>query len=114
MSRMEVPEGGGFLSPDFLIVFTRSETESIADAMSAGATAAGFIPDPVVSKVVAASGALIALMARRAVRKDKTLGIKVRIFPPGYIIPFIGLYASIYARLALTRIWIFSLDLSRP
>lgn len=72
----------------YAVYFSKSETESIADALSAGSVAASFIPDPVISKIAAAGGAILAIVARRAVRNDKKLGLRVMSFPTAAIIPF--------------------------
>jgi hypothetical protein len=77
MSNLEIPKESGFLVPDFVVYFTESESHSIADSLSAGSTAAGFIPDPTVSTVVAATGAILALMARRAIRQGRKVGVKI-------------------------------------
>jgi hypothetical protein len=43
MAEIKIPEGG-FWGPDFIVYFSTSESHSIADGLSAGATAASFIP----------------------------------------------------------------------
>ncbi|MFI6494786.1 hypothetical protein [Streptomyces sp. NPDC050564] len=57
------------------IYFTKEETEDLADSASAVAIVAAAIPDSTVSKVVAASAGIIALLAQRAKRKGQGLGL---------------------------------------
>ena len=57
------------------VLFTREETEEAADAAAAAAILSAAIPEPVVSKAVAAYASAIALFARRALKKGKALGL---------------------------------------
>lgn len=61
------------------IYFTESESEDIADSISAGSIAATLIPEPTVSKIVAVLGGVLALAARRAIKKGKKLGVTVKL-----------------------------------
>jgi hypothetical protein len=59
------------------LYFTKEETSDIADGASAVAVVAAAIPDSTASKVVAAAAGLIALLAKRAERKDQILGVVI-------------------------------------
>ncbi len=58
------------------LYFTKEETENLADALAVAGIASASIPEPLISKAVAMSAGLVALVARRALRKDKALGLQ--------------------------------------
>ncbi|WP_147998934.1 hypothetical protein [Streptomyces sp. uw30] len=60
------------------IKFTTKETLDIADATNMTGVAAGFIPDPTLSKIVAACLTLSGILLRRAVRDGYKLKVKVK------------------------------------
>ena len=59
------------------VLFRRDEVEGLAEAATAAAIAGAVVPDPGASKAIAACGGLLALLARRAKRKDKGLLVVV-------------------------------------
>lgn len=61
---------------DKKLYFTKEETDNFADAATATAITAAAIPDPVVSKVVAMYAGTVSLLARRASRKGRALGLR--------------------------------------
>ncbi|RJQ78502.1 hypothetical protein D5S17_13190 [Pseudonocardiaceae bacterium YIM PH 21723] len=61
------------------VKFSRSETEDIADASNAAGVAAAFIPDPILSKIVAAGLTLAGLGLRRAVRNGQRLRLDIKL-----------------------------------
>lgn len=63
------------------IHFSKKETDAIADGASAAALMAVCIPEPAASKSFAAAAGLCALIAKRAQRQDKALGLTYR-WPP--------------------------------
>ncbi|MER6955015.1 hypothetical protein [Streptomyces sp. NPDC000618] len=67
------------------LYFTKKETEDIADAASAATVISAAIPDVGVSKAVALMAGLVAILARRAKRKGKALGLTWVSFGP---VPF--------------------------
>ncbi|MGT2526466.1 hypothetical protein ACU4GG_04085 [Streptomyces nojiriensis] len=78
--------------PYVLVVhFSTSETDSIADGTSVLSLAAGAVPDPIVSKIVAGMAGVVTLMARRASRKGGVLGVVqplMLFYPMGMGMPF--------------------------
>lgn len=72
-----MPTASGNLMEGWEIRFTASETQDIAETANAIAIICVLIPDPTLVKILAASGGLISLVARRAIRKDLALGVRV-------------------------------------
>ncbi|MGW6490793.1 hypothetical protein [Streptomyces sp. NPDC055056] len=74
------------------LYFTKAETENFADAAAAVGMVSAAIPEPVISKAVAAYAGGVSLLARRAVRQGRSLGLmwmNLMPGPPGVVpIPF--------------------------
>ena len=60
------------------IKFTKKESGTIADATNAAGVAAGVIPDPILSKIVAAGLSLAGIALRRGIRQGYKLKVKVK------------------------------------
>ncbi|MEU1106545.1 hypothetical protein ABZ408_37145 [Streptomyces tibetensis] len=61
---------------------------ALADVASAATVIAAAIPEPGVSKALALMAGLVTVLAKRAKRKNKALGVKWCSVPVGGLIPF--------------------------
>jgi hypothetical protein len=68
-----MPTVEGQLRTGWLVLFTKEETETALDAVGAVGIAAGLVPEPTASKVLAAAAGLVVIAAKVARRRGLAL-----------------------------------------
>jgi|ERR1019366_917318 hypothetical protein len=78
---MRLPTTEGSFNTGWFILFTADETKRIAkpvgDYGSPIAAAAALIPEPTVTNIISAGTAVLTFAAKRAVEKEKSLGLYI-------------------------------------
>jgi hypothetical protein len=74
------------------VLFTKEETETAVDALAAVGVAAGLVPEPTVSKVLAAAAGLVVIAAKVARRKGSAVGVLLGLASASRVLPQPFLY----------------------
>jgi hypothetical protein len=87
-----MPTVEGQLRTGWLVLFTKEETETALDAVGAVGIAAGLVPEPTASKVLAAAAGLVVIAAKVARRRGLALGVLLGLASANPVVPQPFLY----------------------
>ena len=74
-----MPTSEGSFRTGWLVLFTKEETEAIAESAAATAVIAGLIPEPAISTALGAAAGVVGVAARVAKRKGRLLGVRIKL-----------------------------------